>query len=69
MDIFKPVMGAYQDGMKNLQDTLKVERDPQVRIYNKLKPADFQAIDKQYGTEATAQYIQAMESRRLKRRS
>lgn len=66
-NIFEPVVEAYREGMKDLQDTFQVERDPAIRIYNKLKSPDFQALEKKYGQGQVADYIRSMESRRLRR--
>jgi hypothetical protein len=68
MNVFDPVIQAYGDGLRDLQDTFKIERDRNIQVYNKLKPQDFQAISDKYGPEAVTDYIQRMESRRMKRR-
>lgn len=40
--------------------------DPDLQMFDRLGPEDFDVLAKKYGAEATMNYIKAMEARRLK---
>lgn len=64
---FDSIKDAFGKGLENVTKAYGVETDPQLRNYNSLQQDDFQAIAKRFGMEETAQYIEEMERRRLKR--
>ncbi len=60
------VKAAAREAVQEMRGYLGQPADPDLRLYQKLQPADFQAILQQYGPENLAQYVQTMEARRLK---
>lgn len=65
MKLFDTIDRAGARAFQTVQKSLGAA-DPQVEIYRKLKPQDFQAIAGQYGPEGLIRYVEAMEARSLK---
>ena len=49
-----------------VQKVAGVDSDPDLKVYNQLTPDDFKAIEKEFGRDATIQYVKQMEIRRMK---
>lgn len=64
--ILKPLDRAAERAYANIDRTFRFESDPALRLYQQLKPEDFNAITQAYGPDAVVSYIQAMESRNMK---
>ena len=63
---FDRLQKAFGDGIDRLEDSLSIEKDPELRNYNLLEPQDFEVIVENFGVEDTLNYIQEMESRRMR---
>ena len=66
----KPVVAAAKVAARRTADTLRqslgLTADPDVRLYGRLQPDDFEEMRRRYGDDGTWEYIQEMERRRLK---
>lgn len=58
----KAVSGAFQ----NFDKAMGNSPDEDVRLYESLSQNDFVNIAKEYGADGVADYIQTMETRRMK---
>lgn len=57
---------AAGKAMTRRDRALGIPSDPQVARYESLQPGDFQTIQRVYGADNLARYVETMESRRLK---
>ena len=68
--VFDVSAGVAVDGVKQatakVQEVFKIPKDQSVRVYQQLKPEDFNAIVAEFGPEATMEYIRRMETRLYK---
>lgn len=64
---FDRLVRATGNGVDRLVKSYGVEPDPDMRAYNALKPEDFDVLAGEFGMDETAQYIEDMERRRMKR--
>ena len=63
----EPIKDAFKKGVQDNLQAFGVEADPELRDYKALRPEDFKRISLELGIGSTAQYIEEMEKRRLKR--
>jgi hypothetical protein len=64
-DAFGKMKNAARQAFDRVSRASNLETDSDLRLYNTLKPDDFQRIVQQYGANETVQYIQKMEAKRL----
>jgi hypothetical protein len=66
-DIFTIMNNATQKAFARVGKVTHQETDPDLRLYNELKPQDFTELMKDYGEDNVIEYIKAMEFKRLHR--
>jgi len=54
---------AFREGAQTLRRTLGIQTDPNLSAYTKLTPEIFDDMAKQYGLDATIDYVKSMEER------
>jgi len=64
---FDKLQKATDDGVSRVQDAYGIEKDQELRDYDLLQEQDFDVMASKFGVDATAEYIQEMERRRIKR--
>jgi len=62
-DIFDRMSIAANGAFDNVGKSIGAETDEDLNLYRTLRPEHFQAIAKEYGLDATADYISEMEKR------
>ena len=62
---FKRTVKNTQSGFDRSMKRAGVETNPDVMLYNTLKPEDFNQLSKVYGQNTIMDYIRDMESKRL----
>jgi hypothetical protein len=67
--LFGQLDRATRSAYTQIDKAFQFPNDPDLRVYDQMKAGDFDAIAKQYGQPQVVNYIQAMESRRMKRGS
>lgn len=67
-DPFARTAKAAGRAFQRVGNVLSVETNPHYAFYKKLRPTDFDTITREYGPEATTQYIHEMEAKLLTRR-
>jgi len=67
--VFDAVRKTAISGAKTATERMKamvgVPNDPEVNLYRQLEPEDFKEIMRQFGPEATLEYIRKMETKSL----
>lgn len=64
-DIFGNVTKAATNAFGRVNKVFGFQTNPDIQLYNNLKPADFMALAKKYGQDTTADYIRWAESKKL----
>lgn len=65
-DVLNRMADTTKQAVSNLSELTGESGDRELRMYNRLKPIDFDRLVQMHGTEAVGQYIDEMETRRLK---
>jgi hypothetical protein len=68
-DMFNTMQKATQAAFDRVISVTGQENDPDLQIYQSLKPEDFGALVEKYGSDGVIGYIQKMESRSLMKRT
>jgi hypothetical protein len=58
------VKDAFARGAEQMKKALGTNFDPELKLYETLKPADFYHLEEVYGPETVERYIRHMELRR-----
>lgn len=56
---------AANHAFTGVQNALKLESNPDLAFYNRLGPKDFETIQRMYGMDGLARYVQNMEAQRI----
>jgi len=64
-DIFDEVVKEVSKGIIEGVEVFGADRDPDLRVYNRLDQDAFDKLAKRYGFENVAEYIRQMELKRL----
>jgi hypothetical protein len=64
-DPFSMVQRATKKAFQKMGQVSQVEADPDLRLYQTLKPEDFTKLVEVYGEDDIVNYIRDMESQRL----
>jgi hypothetical protein len=65
-DAITRVTQATRKGMGRISKMTGLSGNPDLRVYNRMKPVDFERLRQQYGAETVTGYIKDMELARLK---
>ena len=64
-DPFAMVQRATKKAFHRVGSVMNVEPDPDLKMYNSLKPEHFQELMKVYGESPIIEYIREMEGKRI----
>jgi len=65
-DALTKVTKATRTGMGRIRKMAGQSGNADLRVYNRMKPIDFERLKNQYGSDTVASYIKDMELARLK---